>query len=69
MGTKKPTTRIRMKFDFVFDTEDPKAKLPHVDINAFIAAGLRVLGYKRGFIEPGAGFKATIVTRKKKESV
>lgn len=63
---KKPGVRIRMKLDFVFDTEDPKAQPPLVDINAFIAAGLRGLGYKRGFIEPGAGFKATIVTRKAK---
>lgn len=62
---KKSGVRIRMKFDFVFDTEDTKTQLPHVDINAFIAAGLRGLGYRRGFIESGAGFKATIVTRKK----
>lgn len=62
---KKPGVRIRMKFDFVFDTEDPKAGIEWVDVNEFIAAGLRAVGYKRGRIESGAGFKANIVTRKK----
>ena len=63
---KKPGVRIRMKLDFVFDTEDSNATLPWVDINTFVAAGLRAVGYRKGCIEAGAACKASIARTKKK---
>lgn len=62
---KRPGVRIRMKLDFVFDTEDPKAIIEWVDTNEFIAAGLRAAGYRKGRIEAGAKCSMNIATKRR----